>query len=57
MWYELSGASLPDPPHQGLCPWTPLGTYVFQAPLPPNPGYTTAIHEYKPLPTVNKLPQ
>ena len=31
--FQLQGAKLPWPPHQGLCPWTPLG-----AP-PPDPRY------------------
>ena len=33
----------PRTTHQGLCPWTPLGTSVPQTPVPPrpNPGYAT----------------
>jgi len=36
--FQLQGALPPLTPHQGLCPWTPLGT------LPPDPRYRLALH-------------
>jgi len=48
--FQLQGASPPDPPHQGLCPWTTLGASppdpralcaLAMLPLLPNPKYAT----------------
>jgi len=41
--------------HQGLCPWTPLGTSVPQTPCAPtsNPGYATDAAKCQPDPFVS----
>ena len=45
--YELSGGCAPRTTHHGLCPWTPLGDFRSQTPVPPppNPGYATDMNK------------
>ena len=42
---SASGGLRPLTPHQGLCPWTPLGA------LPPDPRYRLVLHALAMSPT------